>query len=122
MKICLACQKVLIGRQNKYCSIKCKSSITNKSFQKYSDQQRRGFERKLEIFKSRGGGCEICGYCKNLAAIEFHHKEKTKKSFIVDLRALGNYKKEKIHAELEKCMMICSNCHRTHHNPFFNIP
>ena len=64
----------------------------------------------------RGGACEICGYCKNIAALEFHHKNPEKKEFNVDMRKFSNMTLEKLEAELEKCILVCANCHRELHN------
>lgn len=64
----------------------------------------------------RGGACEICGYCKNIAALEFHHINPEEKKFNVDMRKFSNMNLEKLEAELEKCILVCANCHRELHN------
>ena len=64
----------------------------------------------------RGGACEICDYCKNLAALEFHHINPEEKEFNVDMRKFSNMNLEKLEAELEKCILVCANCHRELHN------
>ena len=33
---------------------------------------------------SKGGKCEICGYDKNLAALDFHHLDPNQKDFEID--------------------------------------
>lgn len=121
MKKCIACEQELIGSQSKYCSIKCKSKITNRLYKKYEQQSKKGYENKLYFFTLKGGCCEICGYKKNLAAIEFHHRDKSKKSFLVNMRSFGNNSRKTIEDEIKRCMMICSNCHRETHNPKFSI-
>lgn len=73
----------------------------------------------------RGGACEICGYCKNIAALEFHHRDPEEKEFNVDMRKFSNMTLEKLETELEKCILICANCHRELHNESLameNIP
>ena len=73
----------------------------------------------------RGGKCEHCGYNANLSALEFHHKNPEEKEFQVDIRAFSNYSLEKLEAELDKCELLCSNCHKEHHHPALamdNIP
>ena len=35
---------------------------------------------------------KICGYDKNVAALEFHHKDSTQKEFKLDARKLANTK------------------------------
>ena len=63
--------------------------------------------------------CKNCGYSKNFAALEFHHKEPKLKNFRITER---NYiAKEKLRCEILKCDILCSNCHRELHNPQLNI-
>ena len=100
-----------------YCSRRCKNSATNKKSQSYSAQQSRGYRRKLRLVKASGGRCGRCGYSSNLAALEFHHKSKEAKSFQLDLRSLSNRNLSKIAAEVLKCELVCSNCHKEIHNP-----
>lgn len=83
----------------------------------YVKQKERALSRKLELINLRGGKCEKCGYNKNIAALEFHHLDPSTKSFQLDARHLSNTTKEKILEELNKCILICSNCHRELHNP-----
>ena len=58
-----------------------------------------------------------CGYAKNSAALEFHHREPASKSFHLDLRSLSNRTWHVIAAEARKCDLVCSNCHKEIHNP-----
>ena len=116
-KICLQCNKKLIGRQSKYCCRQCKNIFLNQSLQSYHAQQERGRKRKLELIKLQGDECEVCGYNKNYAALEFHHKVPADKSFQLDLRSLSNRSWEAILEEVKKCQLLCSNCHAEHHNP-----
>lgn len=83
----------------------------------YEKQKIRGLKRKYEYVLSRGGKCEICGYDKNIAALEFHHKNPEEKSFQIDMRRFSNGNIENLEAELNKCILVCANCHRELHNP-----
>lgn len=86
----------------------------------YVKQKERALSRKLELIKLKGGKCERCGYDKNIAALEFHHLDPSTKSFQLDSRHLSNTTREKILEELDKCILVCSNCHRELHNPHFD--
>lgn len=55
-------------------------------------------------------GCSVCGYNKCADALEFDHVDREKKNFV--LSDAYKYAWEKIHKELEKCIVLCANCHR----------
>jgi predicted transcriptional regulator len=59
-----------------------------------------------------GGKCIICGYNKSLKALEFHHRDPSKKDFpISGIRKSWDFTKK----ELNKCDLLCANCHREEH-------
>lgn len=73
-------------------------------------------KRKQEIVDIMGGKCAICGYNKNIAALELHHINKEEKEFSIG--SSGAYPKYDILIpELKKCILLCANCHREVHNP-----
>ena len=121
MKICLTCDKELSGRQQKYCSDKCRMVVVNAKFQNYKNQKERGFFKKYNAVLRKGGCCQVCGYKKNLSALCFHHLDPKQKSFELDFRGFANRKEEVVEEELKKCVLLCHNCHTEEHNPDFNL-
>ena len=118
---CLSCNKKLTGKQTKWCSQKCKNVCANLKHQSYSNQKKRALERKIEIVHMAGGCCCNCGYKKNLAALEFHHIDPSKKKFKLDSRKLSNSTWKNILEEMNKCKLLCSNCHAEEHYPHLEI-
>ncbi len=114
---CVMCGKPLRGRQKMYCSRACK----NKDLQSYQAQQRRGLRRKRRLIDEAGGRCTICGYRENLAALVFHHTEYTGKDFKLDMRSLSNRRFEAVRLEVDKCVLVCANCHARLHNPNLDL-
>jgi len=61
-----------------------------------------------------GGKCSKCEYNKCIEALEFHHKNPTEKDFNISkkghCRSLARVK-----SEIEKCDLLCANCHREIH-------
>jgi hypothetical protein len=114
---CRICGVFLAGRQRKYCSRTCKNAETNHRYQSYVAQTRRGVVRKLALIGKSGGRCKACGYCKNLAALTWHHVNPEEKSFELDLRSLSNRSERAIQAEVRKCILLCANCHAEAHFP-----
>lgn len=59
--------------------------------------------------------CKCCEE-NHPACLDFHHKEGFEKDEIVSELVCEGYSEEKILAEIEKCEVICSNCHRKLHS------
>jgi transposase len=78
------------------------------------DAVKRRYKRikKLAVIY-KGGKCEGCGYSRCLEALDFHHKNPKEKDFNI-----SSYQKKSwntIKKELDKCICLCSNCHRELH-------
>jgi hypothetical protein len=79
-------------------------------------QRKRGIREWMREYKETLS-CERCGLSgeDNAWALEFHHRDpETKIALVSTLVAAGSSKK-KIMAEVEKCEVVCSNCHRKEH-------
>lgn len=66
-----------------------------------------------------GGKCELCGYSRSLRALSFHHKDPSLKEFTISQVTSRSW--ESIKAELDKCVMLCANCHQEQHDPYFSV-
>ena len=62
----------------------------------------------------KGGKCEMCGYDRCVDALEFHHRDTSSKDFGISAKGYTRAWKDVI-KELDKCSMICANCHRELH-------
>lgn len=62
----------------------------------------------------KGGRCFVCGYKKCLRALEFHHLDPSKKDFSISKKMAKELTVE-VCEELDKCVLLCSNCHREEH-------
>jgi len=67
-------------------------------------------ERKKKALNTLGSQCESCGTTDNL---EFHHIDPSTKDFNLGNSWTKSW--DRILAELEKCYLICYNCHRKEH-------
>ncbi len=95
--------------KTKFCCVKCKN--------KYHVKLKRKRIKKQSV-EYKGGKCEWCGYNKCIEALEFHHLNPDEKDFSISVD--GNTRSwEKTKAEIDKCLLLCSNCHREAHS---NIP
>lgn len=93
-----------------------------KDKRKYSDRAeylkkavtKRRQKIKMMAVEYKGNECSQCGYKKCIGALEFHHLDPLQKDFGVG-RNGASRSWEKTKAELDKCIMVCANCHREIH-------
>lgn len=91
-----------------------KSSTERKKGVAVAVSKRRRKVKEMAV-EHKGGRCVKCGYANCIAALEFHHVDPSQKDF--NLGNNGNTMSwEKIQKELEKCILVCSNCHREIHH------
>jgi hypothetical protein len=99
-----------IESEIKKCKLLCRNC--HHAMHKFgTDRNIRIKQKLLDIKKS--SGCSICGYSKNLGILEFHHEDSSIKKFKVntcDIRR-KNINWEDILLEIDKCVVLCSNCH-----------
>lgn len=70
--------------------------------------------KKKRAVEYKGGACESCGYSRSLAALEFHHRDPKEKDFKLSSPHVRQpWHKQK--TELDKCSLLCANCHREKH-------
>ena len=83
-------------------------------------QRRRDKIKQLAI-EYKGSKCEICGYNKCIAALEFHHKDPAEKDFGISAKGYTR-SWEAVKIELDKCILVCANCHRELHSSLIQKP
>lgn len=92
-------------------------TITPKS--SYENLKNRRKRIKEELLEYKGGKCQICGYQKCSSALEFHHLNPEEKDF--SLSTTSSYKNiDKMKQEVDKCILVCANCHREIHHKLLN--
>jgi hypothetical protein len=83
--------------------------------------KQRRHKLKLLALEYKGGKCELCGYKREVSALEFHHKDPQQKDFALSTRGLTR-SWNKIQRELDKCVLVCANCHRELHSGLMQLP
>lgn len=132
------------GQNNKYCSPKCGRQYrytpkikycidctiqinrglrcincnqikeTNRAKIRIKHKMNKARQLKYDIIHKLGG-CKICGYKKCLRALSFHHVNPSTKKFTLDTSNLMKKKYDDIMLELQKCILLCQNCHAQLH-------
>ena len=105
-KICVLCDKPLNNSRRNRCD-SCNTKI-------------RRYRAKEASVKYKGGKCEKCGFIGNLACFDFHHINPSNKLFNPNSTELANKSWEEVKLELDKCLLLCANCHRLEHNDYNN--
>ena len=72
-------------------------------------------ERNLIIFNYKGAECNHCGLSepKHLEIYDYHHVDPDTKLYSVSNILKGPI--ERLRTEVDKCLLLCSNCHRKEH-------
>jgi 5-methylcytosine-specific restriction endonuclease McrA len=73
----------------------------------------RGRTNKEIYIKYKGGKCERCNYNLCYEALDFHHIDPLEKD--PNFSSIRYWGLEKAKNELDKCMLLCSRCHREKH-------
>lgn len=109
-KACLGCREVKDKTtENFYCG---------KRFSSYCKlcTNKRRTKTKEKCVEYKGGKCILCSYSKCLASLDFHHLDSSKKDFGIGTFLTRSF--ENLKEELDKCVLLCANCHREVHAGF----
>ena len=80
-------------------------------------QKNRWIERKKEAIIYKGSKCIECGLSypnEPYVIFDFHHSDPKSKKY--DWRRMKLLGKKKLNEEIDKCELLCSNCHRKRHH------
>jgi hypothetical protein len=106
--VCNRCgRRYLYSRKNRkgHHTTQCNSCAAN--------QQRTRVKERAVAYK--GGKCSRCGYDRCLRSLVFHHREPRKKDFSVNAHHFCRSWAQ-LQQELDKCDLLCANCHgEVHH-------
>lgn len=119
-KICERCNKDYKPKRSdqRFCSLKCVNILkTDEEKRKLNVLRVSNARRTIKKhgIEYLGGKCNECGYKKYIGALHFHHKDESLKSFSVSSRGLTR-SWDKLRPELDKCIILCSNCHMELHH------
>ncbi len=86
----------------------CKQCHSNTMKKKYYENKEAVSSIKTEK------GCAKCGYNENAMALDFHHINPTEKEDTIARLTSGSSLSRALQ-EIEKCVVLCANCHRVFH-------
>jgi 5-methylcytosine-specific restriction endonuclease McrA len=104
---------------------KAKASATRKEKNRVKNAKRNSLKviewrrsLKIKAVEYKGGKCSRCGYCKSLRALQFHHRDPKQKDFAISRPNPRSW--EKVKVELDKCDLLCANCHSEAHDELYS--
>jgi hypothetical protein len=90
----------------------------NRCFACYFQKRQKEITKKVQAIV--GTKCWICGYNKTWNNICFHHVNPDDKLFGLSTRELVGYRWDRVLKEMEKCILVCHNCHGEIHDNLIN--
>ena len=99
--VCCECGRKFVYKKSKgHSSRTCNSCL----------QLKRRIDDQKKIDAYAGTSCIKCGYNKCKRALTFHHRDPKSKKFQISHK-VGRIAWEKMREELDKCDLLCANCH-----------
>lgn len=86
----------------------CRDCV-NGATKRYADDNKRHWIDQM------GGACQNCGENRFISALDFHHVDGDEKDANPSLFIARRSRWEEAAKELDKCCLLCSNCHRALH-------
>jgi len=90
------------GRHHACCKA-CHNTYTHERFKR----------RKVKAIHYKGGACKDCGGTFHYSVYDFHHRDPGAKDLTGSQIKRMAWKT--VVAELDKCDLLCANCHRVRH-------
>lgn len=115
MKVCRYCHERQPEEAFDICRVvkgKIYRRLKCKNCKRIYNNQRRAKLRDWIISYKKTLVCERCGF-SDFRALQFHHKgDDEKASNVADM---AEFSVESVRREIDKCIVLCSNCHRIEH-------
>lgn len=114
------------GKDYQYYCRECNRKNVKKHYQDNKDRyltKSKQYKKSVSNFvenKKVEKGCVVCGYNKCTQSLDFHHLNKNDKDFEVS-RLVNRCNWDKLLKEIDKCVVVCRNCHGEIHSGLINI-
>jgi len=102
----------LLENQKKY------AENNKEKYRLYHRNRRLGRRMIIDRYKTFCG-CAHCGYRSSAVALDLHHKEESQKEYRVS--RMTSFSMDRLRAEIRKCVVLCSNCHRELHEGLWDL-
>lgn len=87
----------------------------NKNYFNEKNKKNRALNKKWFDEYKKELKCKVCNESET-CCLDFHHKDGDEKTNIISDMCYSTYSKKRIMEEINKCDVLCANCHRKVHN------
>ena len=87
--------------------------VNDRSYYRAYITQRRSQNREW-LNSLKADGCIKCGETETIC-LDYHHIDPSNKEFAISSALIHNISRERVLAEISKCVLLCANCHRKQH-------
>ena len=107
------------GTRHSACN-NCQKVIRKESYERNKkttyERNKRNKDKNIIWFKEYKSSLK-CSKCdeNHPSCLDFHHIDKSTKKYDVSEMIHGTYSRKLIIEEIEKCVILCANCHRKRH-------
>jgi len=115
-KICTKCGENLPLDQFNYRD-KVKGARRSECKKCHTDYMKKAYSKKKEAIQELKSqiSCQKCGETRGYC-LDYHHVDPNTKVNTVARLTSNAYSMETIYKEIEKCIVLCANCHREYHH------
>lgn len=116
-RICRECGRVRMQRKRDNPDFKANEAAKMRRWREKHPEwarivQKRSYVKRDAWLRSFKTQCKFCGE-KRYPCLDFHHRDSdAKRAAIGEIR---HWSRERLAEEIEKCDIVCANCHRFHH-------
>ena len=118
MKKCTKCGKELAIEEFNWRD-KTKGTRRSECKKCHSEYMKNRYQEKKQIIQELKSQCKCakCGETRGYV-LDYHHIDPSTKENTVARLTSNSYEMDAIYEEIEKCIVLCANCHREFH--YFN--
>lgn len=107
------------GLRQKVCR-ECKTQYNKDHYihrKEYYNEKRKRNSKKNRNWLNEYKLDKECVKCGNNhpAVLDFHHRDSDTKEFAISNMTIRGFGKQRVLSEIDKCDILCSNCHRVYH-------
>ena len=107
----------------RFCYCKdCRKIVRAEWYQKHKESHKQTVTKRMKKLRKwfqdykKTLKCNRCPESFH-ACLDFHHEEPNEKEICLSIAVQYGWRKERIIQEIEKCEVVCANCHRKIHAP-----